>query len=66
MRSHKKKLRDPNEDTRPSYHSGMDYWKLTKVHLDEANREFARRMNGEKFEDGGRANKPKKSPSERI
>jgi len=55
MRSHKKKLRDPSENSRPSYHSGMDYWKLTKVHLDEANREFARRMNGEKFEDDGRA-----------
>lgn len=51
MRSHKKKLRDPNEDVRPSYHSGMDYWKLTRVSLDAANEEYARRMNGDKYED---------------
>jgi len=53
-RSHKKVVRDSTENTRPSYHSGMDYWKMTRVHLDGANREFARRMNGKKFEDDGR------------
>ena len=50
-RSHKKKLRDPSENTRPSYHSGMDYWKMTRVTLEIANEEYARRMKGEKYED---------------
>lgn len=50
-RSHEKIVRDSTENARPSYHSGMDYWKLTRVRLDEANREFARRMNGKKYED---------------
>lgn len=50
-RSHKRRLRDPSEDIRPSYHTGIDYWTNARVKLDNANAEFARRMDGEKYED---------------
>jgi hypothetical protein len=29
----------------------MDYWKMTRVALETADKEFARKMNGKKFED---------------
>ena len=54
-RSHEKLIRDLAENARPSYHSGMDYWKMARVHLDGANKEFAKRMNGEVYEDDRRA-----------
>jgi len=47
-------LRSPknyNEEAPDAQYTGVDYWTYNRSKLDEANTEFARRMNGEKYED---------------
>ncbi len=51
-------LRSPanyDGNARDAQYTGKDYWTNTRLELDGANEEFARKMNGRKYEDDGRA-----------